>query len=410
MKILQLCLRSPFPPADGGTIAMYNMAMALNKSGVAVKILAFNTKKHFVDPSTLPEQFVATFQPELVYLDATVKFVPALVNLVAGGSYNVNRFHTRLFNDTLEQILDRDEFDVIQMESLFMTPYLDTIRKKSKALVVLRSHNVEYLIWQRLAVSEKNTLKKWYLELLSKRLKKYETEIVNKLDGIIALTGEDKMLYEKMGCKIPVLVAPIGLDVENYPFRKEAEIPSSIVHLGSMDWLPNIEGVDWFLENVYPSLIAESNTIQVNLAGKNMPQRIFDLESNHLHIMGRIDDAKNYLLDKRIMIVPLLSGGGMRVKIIEGMAMGKTIVSTSIGAEGINYTDGKNILIADSPEDFKNAILNCIRNPALSMTIGQAARLLAASTYDNKVIGSALMKFYTSISANKTNTVSSLQV
>jgi len=398
MKILQLCLRSPYPPADGGTIAMYNMAMSLKKANARVKIVAFNTKKHFVDPAKMPDDFVASFNPELVFLDATVKIFPALLNLVGQKSYNVSRFNTKLFNDTLVQILDREQFDIIQLESLFMTPYLKTIRSKSKAPVILRSHNVEFLIWQRLASSEKNSIKKWYIELLSARLKKYETGIVNKLDGIIALTDEDKNLYLQMGCTVPVKVSPIGLDTENYNTNLNIKNDLAIVHLGSMDWLPNIEGVDWFLNNVYPKLKIQFGNVPVFLAGKNMPERIFNLAGNNLKIDGRIDDAKKYLFDKQIMIVPLLSGGGMRVKIIEGMAMGKTIISTSVGAEGIRYENGKDLLIADTPEAFFEAISKCLKNPEMAFAIGNHARKLAESFFENKVLGSDIINFYNEVS------------
>lgn len=401
MKLLQLCLRSPFPPADGGTIAMYNMAMALKKADAKVKILAFNTKKHFVDPSLIPEQFVNDFHPEFVYLDATVRLIPALINLITGGSYNVSRFHTKLFNDTLEQVLDQGEYDVIQMESLFMTPYLDTIRKKSKARIFLRSHNVEFLIWQRLAASEKSSLKKFYLGLLSMRLKKYESSVINKLDGIIALTDEDKQLYLQMGCRVPIQVSPIGVDTEKYTVSNKRGPSLQVVHLGSMDWMPNIEGVEWFIQQVYPKLLRELPHVSIFLAGKNMPDSIFKMSNTNLHVDGRIDDAKSYLLDKQIMIVPLLSGGGMRVKIIEGMAMGKTIISTSIGAEGIKCENGKNILIADSPDEFCMAIVNCIRNHEMAFSIGNHARMLAESVYENRIIGDSVMKFYNGHSAIK---------
>lgn len=404
MKVLQLCLRSPYPPVDGGTIAMYNMSMALKKSGAEVKILAFNTKKHFVDPSKMPESFVNDFQPELVYLDATVKILPALISLVAGSSYNMSRFNTKLFRETLEQLLDREEFDIIQLESLYMTPYLETIRKKSKATVILRSHNVEFLIWQRLALSEKNIFRKWYLDILSKQLKKYETAISNKLDGIVALTEEDKKLYDQMNYNVPMVVLPIGVDTEKYKVHAD-DSHIKIVHLGSMDYLPNIEGVNWFLENIYTGLVNASPSVRIYLAGKNMPDEIFSMANDNLKVDGRIDDAKSYLLDKQVMIVPLLSGGGMRVKIIEGMAMGKTIISTAVGAEGIKYMHGKNILIADTPQEFINAIINCINNPEMAKAIGREARLLAETIYENKIIGTDMIKFYHSISDKKSSPV-----
>jgi len=404
MKILMLCLRSPYPPNDGGTIAMYNVAVAMKKAGARVSILSFNTKKHFVDPSTLPDQFVNDFNPKMVYLDASVRLLPAFLNLFKGGSYNVNRFDNKLFHHTLMQLLEEEEYDIIQMESLFMTPFLNSIRKKSKAKVVLRAHNVEHQIWQRLAAKTSQPFKKWYLSFLSGRLKQYETQIINQLDGIVVLTEEDKQLISLLGCKTPVFVSPIGVDTSNYPVHFLPNRDVSIVHLGSMDWLPNIEGVDWFLNRVLPLLNSSGKKISVHLAGKAMPQRIFSMADQNLSVSGRIDNAKLFLADKQVMIVPLLSGGGMRVKIIEGMAMGKTIISTTIGAEGIRYKDHKNILIADTPESFCEAILKCVNDPGYADSIGKEARKLVENIYENKIIGSDILEFFSGLTADRSLT------
>ncbi|HMT28701.1 MAG TPA: glycosyltransferase family 4 protein [Bacteroidia bacterium] len=396
MKILLLCLRFPYPPSDGGTIAMYNMAYALHKAGAQVKILSFNTKKHYVDLKNVPEEFTKIFKPESVYLDATVKAVPAFLNLFSSESYNISRFNVQEFHDKLEEILSHETFDIIQLESLFVTPYLTTIRKFTSAKIVFRAHNVEYIIWERLAASTRNPVKKWYLNLLAAKLKDYELSLLNKFDSIVVLTEDDKNIFMKSGCTIPVLVSPIGLDTEKYQVTEADKSSLSVFHLGSMDWLPNIEAIDWFLEKVYPLVTNSNIAFNIYLAGKNMPQRVFDRAAKNLVVTGKVDDAKKFMHDKAIMIVPLLSGGGMRVKIIEGLAMGKTIISTTIGAEGINYTDGKNIIIANSPEDFSRAILKCVSDLEYCRKIGKEARLLAENVFENAILGKDLLKFYQS--------------
>jgi glycosyltransferase involved in cell wall biosynthesis len=304
-------------------------------------------------------------------------------------------------HDELRRILNESKFDIIQLESLFMAPYIDTIRKYSSAKVVLRAHNVEYRIWERLAQSIGSPIKKWYLNLLAKRLKKYECSVLNKFDGIVALTKDDENLFRTSGCTIPVFVSPIGLDTNNYNFSPSNTGLQSVFHLGSMDWLPNIEAIDWFIENVFPLLVPDSHTkkYSIYLAGKNMPDRFFKLNSDNLIVSGRVDDAKGFMVDKQIMIVPLLSGGGMRVKIIEGMAMGKTIISTTIGAEGIQYENGKNILIANTPSEFSMAILKCITDTDFCLSTGASARLLAIEKYDNHVVGSGVLEFYNTLQA-----------
>jgi glycosyltransferase involved in cell wall biosynthesis len=161
-----------------------------------------------------------------------------------------------------------------------------------------------------------------------------------------------------------------------------------------MDWMPNLEAVDWFLQNVYDKLIKQIPDIKIYLAGKDMPQRIKQMANKNLIVMDRIEDSKGFMNDKGIMIVPLLSGGGMRVKIIEGMASGKAIVSTAIGAEGINYVNGKNILIADLPDDFIFSISGLKNDKNLFNSIGENARNLVEQQYDNKIIGKELLEFY----------------
>lgn len=292
MKILQVCLRVPYPPADGGTIAMYNMALALKDSGADVKILALNTKKHFVNPALLPDDFVADFKPEMVYLDASVRILPAFLNIFSSESYNISRFDIKLFHEKLQQVLTAEKFDIIQLESLFVAPYVDTIRKYSTAKIIFRAHNVEFLIWERLAASEKNFLKKTYLELLSKRLKQYELSVINKFDGIVLLTNDDKSLLGDTLRNMPVLVSPIGLDTKKYPVVNTINNKPVLFHLASMDWLPNIEAADWFLNNVYPILLTKISDFKIYFAGKSMPERLLKSADEHLIITGRVDDSK----------------------------------------------------------------------------------------------------------------------
>lgn len=397
MRILLVCLRYPYPPSDGGTIAMFNMANAFQKAGAKVKIIAFNTRKHFVDPEKVPEQFRIDFNPEAVYLDASVNAFDAFLNLFNSNSYNISRFDIPEFHFLIKEVLEKEKFDIIQLESLFVTPYIETIRKYSSAKIVLRAHNVEYVIWQRLALSETKPLKKWYLNLLASKLKKYENSVLNKLNAIVALTADDKLLFRNADKNIPLLVSPIGLDIDNYPLSQISKSSLSVFHLGSMDWLPNIEAVDWFLQNVYPSIKKNHPEIKIHLAGKAMPERIFELGNDSLLVSGRVDDSRLFMSDKAIMIVPLLSGGGMRVKIIEGLAMGKTIISTTIGAEGIAYENNKNILIADTPDEFYDAIIKCASDVNFCEKIGNEARILAERVYENKIVGQQVIDFYNTL-------------
>lgn len=397
MKILQLCLRVPLPPYDGATIAMYNLAESLTLNGAEVKMLSFNTKKHFTEVSTIHAALLEKYKLETVYLDASVKISGAIKNLFRKNeSYNIIRFDSPEFHHRLKEILQSQSFDIIQFEGLFLSPYLQTARKYCKAKMILRTHNVEWLIWKRLADASAHPIKKKYLSFLASRLRQYEKNMVNKFDAIVALTPEDKKLLHDEGCTIPVEIAPVGLNTHTFddvtPLDQAQHI--SVFHLGSMDWLPNIEAVNWFLKKVWPIIIAKTDCIQLHLAGKNMADEYFRIQLKNVFVEGEIKDAKKFMNDKTVMIVPLLSGGGMRVKIVEGLAAGKVIVSTSIGAEGIACTHGENILIANTAEEFANTILSCLNNPALLNKISANAQLLARNVYDNSQIGKHVAAFY----------------
>ncbi len=385
------------PPYDGATIAMYNLAESLTMSGAEVKMLSFNTKKHFTDINTIDGELLEKYKPETVYLDASVKIMDAFLNLFKKNeSYNIVRFDTENFHRKLTEILKSETFDVIQFEGLFLSPYLETARKYSQAKMILRTHNVEWMIWQRLSDASTQPLKKKYLSFLASRLRKYEKESINKFDAILALTPEDKKLLLSEGCTIPIEIAPVGLNTMKYEdvrISNQAE-DISVFHLGSMDWLPNIEAVNWFLKNVWPQVIAKTEKINLYLAGKNMADEYFHIKTKNVIVEGEIKDSKKFMSDKRVMIVPLLSGGGIRVKIIEGLAAGKVIISTSIGAEGIAYKNGENIIIANTPEAFADALISCLGNPQLLNTIATNAQKLARNHYDNNEIGKRVINYY----------------
>jgi len=399
LKILQLCLRVPLPPYDGATIAMYNLAESLTASGAAVKMLSFNTKKHFMDANSIDAALLDKYKLETVFLDASVNAWDAFTNLFKPNeSYNIVRFDTETFHQKLKELLQSETFDFILFEGLFLSPYLQTVRTFSKAKCILRAHNVEWLIWKRLAAATTNSLKKIYLHFLSDRLKRYENKVINNFDAIVAISELDKNLFLKDGCNIPIEVAPTGMNTAKYKNIEQMDADSlSLFHLGSMDWLPNIEAVDWLLKDIWPMIQQKSNKVHLFLAGKNMNPKYFNIKSENLIVAGEIKDALKFMENKQIMVVPLLSGGGIRIKILEGLAAGKVIVSTSTGAEGINYSDKKNILIADTPEDFTKTILSLLNNPNLLNNIAREAQILARTQYDNILIGKKLAGFLKTI-------------
>lgn len=398
MKILQICSKIPFPSKDGGSIAMNILTQGLIECGNDVKVLAVNTPKHFIDDNSIDIEYRKRTSYQSVFIDTSVKPLAAFLNLFSNESYNIIRFYSKSFEKVLNDILSKQQFDIIHLETLWVAPYVDTIRKHSKAKIVLRSQNVEYLIWERLAEGSTNPLKKLYLQLLAKRLKRYELEMLNKYDGIATITNLDALSYKKSGCEIPMIHIPFGIDSAKYKIDASATEFPSVFHIGAMDWMPNADGIKWILDNVWGKVQVTFPDVKLYLAGRNMPDWMKQLNTKNVIVEGEVEDSHKFINSRSIMIVPLSSGGGMRVKIIEGMALGKTIVSTSIGAEGIEYENNKNIIIADTADEFANAISKCINDKAFAESIGNNARALVETKYDNQKICKKLVDFYKTIS------------
>ncbi len=389
-------MRVPCPPNDGATIAMFNLAESLMRAGTEVHVLAFNTSKHFVAEADRPPGFVARTALETVPIDLAVRPAAAFLNLFTRRSYNVERWRSPAFESALAGMLGRTAYDVVQFEGLFLSPYVGTVRRHSRAKVVLRAHNVEHVIWERLAAACANPLKRAYLKLLARRLRRYETATLNRFDAIVPITPVDEEVFRGLGARVPMQTIPVGVDVSSYP-PSRPDPGFTVFHLGSMDWMPNLEGVDWFLQHVIPCLEKAVPGVRVVLAGKNMPHRLKAMAGPRLEVLDRIDDARSFMSDKSVMAVPLLSGGGMRVKIVEGMAAGRCIVSTPVGAEGIRYADGLNIRIAATADAFCRAIAGLHDDPEARERIGREARRLAADEYDNGTLGKRLAEFYTKL-------------
>lgn len=397
MNILQLCSKVPFPPKDGGSIAMDILTQGLIKAGNKVDVLAINTSKHFTDINNVDENYKKITNYQLVFIDTEVKPLDAFLNLFTSKSYNVIRFYSKSFENVLIECLQKNVYDIIQLETLWVAPYLATIRKYSKAKVVLRSQNIEFMIWERLAIDTKNPLKKWYLKLLAKRLKTYEYKVLNSFDAILTITEIDSNNYKKMGCTIPIYHVPFGIDLQNYKIDKSELVKPSVFHIGAMDWRPNADGINWFLKAIWLKVVEQNKTTKLFLAGRNMPEWLLNFKMENVVIEGEVANSHQFINSKSIMIVPLNSGGGMRVKIIEGMAFGKTIISTAIGAEGIDYTNNTDLIIANTEQEFVDAILKCINNQDFADLLGENARKLAETKYDNQLICNKLTDFYSNL-------------
>ena len=396
MKVLQLCNKPPYPPVDGGTLAMNSITQGLLTEGCEVRVLSVCSDKHPVLSNQMTDNYLKSTHFEAEYIDLSVHIVGAFVAMMCGESYHVKRYISQEFASKLKSILEEEEFDIVHVESIFLTPYVPVIRKYSTAKIVLRAHNVEHMIWKRIAKSSHNPFKKWYLKHLSLTLGAYEREHAKDYDAIACITDDDALFFKnEANFKKPIIDLPFGINPE--PLEHVNIEENSLFHIGSMDWMPNEEGIRWFLKEVWPMVHKEIPEVRLYLAGRKMPKELMASNIEGVSVVGEVPDAMYFVGSKEINIVPLLSGSGIRVKIIEAMSAGKTVIATTRGAAGIHYTNDENILIADTPQEFVKQIRRCVDDKNFCKKIGENAYKLITEEYSTDKLTQKLIKFYTQI-------------
>lgn len=395
MKILQVCKKYPYPLKDGESIAIHNLSRSLADAGAQVSLLAMNTLRHPYRGAT-PSAFAHYEDVHTVPVDNRIRVWPALQNLFSSSSYHVDRFISPAFAKKLQLLLTQNDYDVIQLETIYLAPYLDTIRQHSKATVAMRAHNVEHEIWQRMVAHCGLGPKKWYLRHLTHKLARFERKMLQQYDLLVAITRRDLAAFQQMGYRNPGVVTPIGLQLSDYdrpePTRRNGHL--SVSFIGSLDWMPNIEGLRWFLDTTWPLIINRWPNMRLHIAGRNTPDWLRDRTAGGVVVHGEVPDAAEFIQKHPLMVVPLRSGSGMRAKILEGMAMGKAVLTTTLGLEGIDAEPGREVLVADQPEEFVSRIADIQENPLLLQDMGDRARQLVAAAYDRNQLGQQLLLTY----------------
>lgn len=398
MKILQICKKFPYPLKDGESIAVNNLAKALTLQGGELTLLAMNTTKHFYSSKEMPDSLSYYKAIHTVRVDNRIKAKEAFANLFRAESYHIARFVSPAFQRQLIELLRREAFDVVQLETLYLAPYIPVIRKYSKAVIAMRAHNVEHEIWQRITENTRNRPKRWYLTHLTKKLRRYEREQLNNYDLLLPITQKDLNAFRRMGYRKKAVVTPIGVNSADYqPAFDSYGRDLSLSFIGSLDWMPNQEGLIWFLDTVWAPLSRKFPNLKLHVAGRNTPSWIMAKKVPNVVFHGEVASAADFINGHALMVVPLLSGSGMRAKILEGMALGKVIITTSLGLEGIDARDKEQVLIANDAAEFARAFEFCYQQNGQLEGMGRRARRFVERKYDYLEIARKLTETYASL-------------
>lgn len=329
-------------------------------------------------------------------------YADAALHLADPLPYAVGKYRSRAFRRRLNDLLARQAFDLIVCDFLVPAVNLPT---RLPCPAVIFTHNVESEIWRRHAET-KTGIDRWLYSVQYRRMLRFEGGTLARFDGVLAVSDVDRNSFARLypgAIKLPVHVVQTGVDTDY--FRPISNQQSAIgnglglVFTGSMDWLPNEDAMLYFCRDVLPIIRAEEPAATVSIVGRAPTPAVRKLADDHanIRVTGRVDDVRPYMHEAAVYIVPLRIGGGTRLKIFEAMAIGKAVVSTAVGAEGLPVVDGTHVVIADQPDAFARAVVALLRDPARRAALESAARTLVMERYDWSAVAgdleSALERF-----------------
>ena len=391
MKILVLAKQCPYPLDDGASIAIHLLSKGLVEAGATVDLLAFNTLKHRYEGDLARRELSHYGSIELVDLDNRPSMIGAALNMLTNESYHVSRFRSAEMKLKLSTTLPNQAYDIVQIESSHLLIYYDLIKTYHSGKIILRAHNVEHQIWLRYQAQLDRKILSAYHRIQANRLRKIEEQYIAKMDGIMAVSEVDQAYFKLLNQH--AFVVPIGLDILPSTSEESQAVSSPrFGFIGSMDWAPNQEGLQWLLDRV---LTQTNSDVQIVLAGRNFESAKLDIP-NHLNIeiLGEIESTSTFWDQVDVLMVPLFSGSGTRVKIIEAFTHQKLVLTTAIGIEGIPATDGEHAVIRDGEGAWHEAINTIMDNWSTYTAIKLNGRQLAENNYEYGRVGAAAMKIY----------------
>jgi len=375
MKIFQISTRAPYPPLNGGEIVAYNTIKYLSMRGHDIILISITDKK-----KKIPEmEKYCRWIPIQKHTGSTI--IGLLSNLFSKKPYTISKYHSNEAKRIILEILKKVNVDLVHLDGLHVAYYGAFIKQKLGLPIILREHNVETKIMERFYKNQHNPFIKLYAYFQYKKLYNYEAKISEIFDRCFMITKKDEKLIKQMNPKAKTAVITSGVDTSYFSPIEIEEEPYSIISVGSMDWMPNVESILWFHNKILPQVKEKIPQAKLYVIGKAPPNCIRKLKNEDIIVTGFVEDVRNYIAKCQVFIVPLRTGSGMRIKILVALAMRKAIISTSVGCEGIEVTDGKNIHIADTPEDFAQKIVKLLNNKEERRNIGKEGLKLVKDKY-----------------------------
>ena len=381
MRILWVKAGKLLPVDTGGKIRSYNILRHLARSHEVTLLSYYGGQRDSSYESEIQRELPGAQTINTASLDgnAVAQSLHYFARLFHPSPFAVSKFTHPAVQRAVAVWLDEKQLDVAVCDFLSASlNFPETLATPT----ILFQHNVESALWQRMASTEKNPAKRLAYRLEAGKMRRYERYALRKFHHVIAVSEHDRQQMLAMDPDCAITVVPTGVDTQKYEVAPPSSAnPARIVFTGSMDWEPNIDAVAYFCQQIFPAILAEFPSAVFQIVGRNPHASVRKLASRSIEVTGTVPSVADYLRDASVVVVPLRIGGGTRLKIFEAMAMGKALVSTSIGAEGLDVENGRDLILADDADSQIQAITLLLRDSTLRRRYEEAAARLAAQ-YD----------------------------
>ncbi|MFB3880119.1 MAG: glycosyltransferase family 4 protein [Armatimonadota bacterium] len=389
MRVLALTEGLPYPPDTGWRVRTWNLLSRLVDKH-QITLVCHGDPAEADAVAALRGQ---GFDTVTVWRPTARKAGPLfharlLANLLDRRPYLVASHTDHLLRQAICRLLREGQFDVVHCD---WTPLVANLPSPCRLPVVVTAHNIESAAWRRHARYQPSCLRAAYSALHAAKLEAFERAAFERASAIVVVSGSDAETIAGWGCRRPVYVVPNGADTRLFSPTGGRERGAHLVFVGSLDAMVNQDAVSWFAREIWPILRSANRGISFAAVGRRPPLslRRIGLEAE-IAVVGDPPDIRPFMEEAAVCVVPLRIGGGTRLKILEAWAMGKTVVSTRVGAEGIDAIPGQDIVLADQPGDFAHAVLELLANPRRRRELGTSAREKAVRQYDWEAIAPAL--------------------
>ncbi len=394
MRVLFFTPQQLWPANSGARLRNLHLAKALAQhcSVTLLQILQPEEDLHASDESAIFQR-VLSAKKDRSYTPA--KVLRGLLGPLPVTVLNYSSAETaHLLNETLHS----EDFDAVQLESSHLFSYIDIVRSApGRPKLLLDWHNIESELMVRFASETKNLAKKVIAQRTSHLLQRLESDLLQSCDAHTVVSDREKkaLLHRNPGANVQVV--PNGVDTSTFFSQETSFSGQTLLFVGSMDYHANIDAAKWFAQGIWPSVSQQFPVLRFTIVGRSPGKDVQALASDRIQVTGTVADVRPFYSDALAVVVPLRVGGGTRLKILEAMAMGTPVISTTLGAEGISYTNGKNILLADSAHEMSDAVKQIAENPALRLQLSTEGRVLVSQHYDWNSIGSRLFDIHSGL-------------